>query len=57
MTLTEPPELTLADHIPTPGAVIGGLWEVLPQLPAAIPELVGALSEMLPRELDMEAGR
>ena len=57
LTLAEPAEMTLADHIPTPGAVIGGLGEVLPRLPAAIPELIGALSQMLPEELDTEAGQ
>ena len=57
VALAEPTELTLADHIPTPGAIIGGLGEVLPQLPSAIPELIGALSQMLPEELDTEAGQ
>ena len=55
--MNQAPELTLADHIPTPGACIGALWEVIPQIPSGVFEMVGALSEVLPAELDMEAGQ
>lgn len=50
----DPGELTLNDHIPPPGAVLGGVWDILPQLPSVPFHIVGELSKLLP---DFEAGQ
>ena len=57
LAMNEAPELTLADHIPTPGACLDALWSVLPELVTAAPirEMVNGLAERLPN-FDMEAG-
>lgn len=46
----EAPELSLADHLPTPGAAGDALWAAVPQIVTASPvlEMIDALSERLP---------
>jgi hypothetical protein len=49
--------LSPADHIPTPGAVGSALLQVIPRLPSAPFEIIGALSDALPLPIaDREAG-
>jgi hypothetical protein len=55
-SLGGPGGLTLTDHIPTPGAAWQALHEVVPQIASTIVEMVDALSQILPAELDMQPG-
>jgi hypothetical protein len=53
----EVPELSFADHIPTAGATVETLFNILPQLPGQVLDMAADLPDMLHMpDLDHELG-